>query len=69
MLKEGIGSAPEVEEGADPKASRKYLASPSDLIKDSALVKVLAEWVRVSVLYCVVLWGSGESHGQHGQHG
>ena len=43
MLKEGIGSAPEVEEDSDPKVARKYLERPSELISDSALVKVLAE--------------------------
>ena len=43
ILKDGIGTAAEVEEDVEPVAARAYLTDPSGLLAASPLVKTLGE--------------------------
>ena len=43
ILKEGIGSASEVEHETEPKAARRFLTQPNELAQESPLVKSLQE--------------------------
>jgi len=43
VLTEGIGSASEVEHSTEPKAARRFLDHPDEMVQTSPLVKSLQE--------------------------
>jgi len=53
VLKDGIGTAPEVEEYIDPIKARGYLLKPLDFFDGSPLVKTLAEKSTLPGLVCI----------------
>ncbi|GAX78679.1 hypothetical protein CEUSTIGMA_g6117.t1 [Chlamydomonas eustigma] len=53
VLKDGIGTAPEVEESVDPVLARGYLSNPLDMLVGSPLVKTLAEKSALPGLVCI----------------